>query len=157
MYQLESYTDKEPYGFDATEQISLTRSIFAALAVSLLFLRKQDNDMYHSVYGSGLLADCYFSCLLILAFDGFKALCLNPLLLSTQMLFIRGSNTHAPILSFQGRCKHLGPFQSTSIICPITTHINQIPITVCIAPTYASATPEAPATSPASAPLPRHL
>ena len=49
--------DKEAHGFDATEQISLSCSTLAALAVPLRFLKKQDLNMYYSVYSSGLLAD----------------------------------------------------------------------------------------------------
>lgn len=52
--------DKEPHGFDATEQISLSRSTLAALAVPLRFLQKQDLKMHYQVYSSGLLADWIF-------------------------------------------------------------------------------------------------
>ena len=105
------------HGFDATKQISLSRSTLADLAVSLRFLQKPDLNMYYSVYSSGLLADCFFSSLLFLAYDGFKVFCLDTLSSSTRILFIHAPK-YLPILSFHGRCKHLAPFQSTSITSP---------------------------------------
>ena len=106
------------HGFDATKQISLSRSTLADLAVSLRFLQKPDLNMYYSVYNSsGLLADCFFSSLLILAYDGFKVLCLDTLSSSTKILFIHAPK-YLPILSFHGRCKHLAPSRAHQSLSP---------------------------------------
>lgn len=89
--------DKEPHVFDATEQISLSRSPLAALAVPLRFLQKRDLNMCYSVYSSGLLTDWVFSSLLILASDGPMLFVLTYLLSPAKILFIHAPNT---LLSF---------------------------------------------------------
>ena len=76
------------------------------------------------MYSSGLLADVYFPSPLILASDGVKAICLDPVPSSTQHLVHSHSpNSRHLDFPFQGRCKRLARFQSTSIRCPGTTHI----------------------------------